>query len=96
MHLVPAPAVRLMKRRVLSRPGINSLVHERELLIPFWDFIILLTASRKEDKESVEREREQWSVFREMFMKSFGSVCKVKTQDPGNFHEEVKSLVTAW
>jgi len=29
MHLVPAPAVRLMKRRVLSRPGINSLVHER-------------------------------------------------------------------
>ena len=28
-----------MKRRVLSRPGINSLVHERELLIPFWDFL---------------------------------------------------------
>ena len=25
MHLVPAPAVRLMKRRVLSRPGVNSL-----------------------------------------------------------------------
>ena len=24
MHLVPAPAVRLMERRVLSRPGINS------------------------------------------------------------------------
>ena len=24
MHLVPAPAVKLMKRRVLSRPGINS------------------------------------------------------------------------
>lgn len=23
MHLVPAPAVRLMKRRVLSRPGVN-------------------------------------------------------------------------
>ena len=23
-HLVPAPAVRLIKRRVLSRPGINS------------------------------------------------------------------------
>ena len=31
MHLVPAPAVRLMKRRVLSRPGVNSLMsfHER-------------------------------------------------------------------
>ena len=27
MHLVPAPAVRLMKSRVLSRPGVNSLVH---------------------------------------------------------------------
>ena len=26
MHLVPAPAVRLMKRRVLSRPGLNSLM----------------------------------------------------------------------
>ena len=27
-HLVPAPAVRLMKSRVLSRPGVNSLVHK--------------------------------------------------------------------
>lgn len=25
-----------------------------------------------------------------------GSVCKVKTQYPENFDEEVKSLVTAW
>ena len=25
-----------------------------------------------------------------------GSVCKVNTQDPENFDEEVKSLVTAW
>ena len=25
-----------------------------------------------------------------------GIVCKVRTQDPENFHEEVKSLVTAW
>ena len=25
MHLVPAPAVRLMKRRVLSRPGVNRV-----------------------------------------------------------------------
>ena len=44
-----------------------------------------MTGENKCWKESVEREREQWSVFREMFMKSFGSVCKVKTQDPGNF-----------
>ena len=27
---------------------------------------------------------------------SFGSVCKVRTQDPENLDEEVKSLVTAW
>ena len=27
---------------------------------------------------------------------SIGSVCKVRTQDPENFDEEVKSLVTAW
>ena len=26
MHLVPAPAVRLMKRRVLSRPGVNDVL----------------------------------------------------------------------
>ena len=26
MHLVPAPAVRLMKRRVSSRPGVYSLM----------------------------------------------------------------------
>ena len=25
-----------------------------------------------------------------------GSVCKVRTQDPENFDEEVKSMVTAW
>ena len=29
MHLVPAPAVRLMKRRVLSRPGLTSEVSKR-------------------------------------------------------------------
>ena len=28
MHLVPAPAVRLMKRRVLSRPGVYSLMFD--------------------------------------------------------------------
>ena len=27
---------------------------------------------------------------------SLGSVCKVRTQDPENLDEEVKSLVTAW
>jgi len=30
-HLVPAPAVRLMKSRVLSRPGVNSLVHKNSI-----------------------------------------------------------------
>jgi len=30
------------------------------------------------------------------FFLVLGSVCKVRTQDPENFDEEVKSLVTAW
>ena len=34
MHLVPAPAVRLMKSRVLSRPGVNSLVHKLNFQTP--------------------------------------------------------------
>ena len=29
-------------------------------------------------------------------LRSLGSVCKVRTQDPENFDEEVKSLLTAW
>ena len=29
-------------------------------------------------------------------IKTRGSVCKVRTQDPENLDEEVKSLVTAW
>ena len=29
-------------------------------------------------------------------MNPFGSGCNVRTQDPENFDEEVKSLVTAW
>ena len=35
MHLVPAPAVRLKKRRVLSRPGVNSLLALGFLFIIF-------------------------------------------------------------
>ena len=30
------------------------------------------------------------------FFRPFGSGCNVRTQDPENFDEEVKSLVTAW
>ena len=36
MHLVPAPAVRLMKRRVLSRPGVNRL------MIIQWSVIVIM------------------------------------------------------
>jgi hypothetical protein len=38
MHLVPAPAVRLMKRRVLSRPGVNSLMSS-----PAWSISLMPT-----------------------------------------------------
>jgi hypothetical protein len=30
MHLVPAPAVKLMKRRVLSRPGVDSVSEKKK------------------------------------------------------------------
>ena len=36
MHLVPAPAVRLMKRRVLSRPGVPFPT----VIILVWDLIV--------------------------------------------------------
>ena len=36
MHLVPAPAVRLKKRRVLSRPGVNSLLALGFLFLHFF------------------------------------------------------------
>ena len=31
-----------------------------------------------------------------MAVNGFGDVCKLRTQDPENFDEEVKSLVSAW
>ena len=46
MHLVPAPAVRLMKRRVLSRPGVNSLmvlIFPTPGLISSFPFLCLLS-----------------------------------------------------
>merc|ERR1712217_443192 len=39
MHLVPAPAVRLKKRRVLSRPGVNSLLAHCLSLLLFYLFV---------------------------------------------------------
>ena len=51
MHLVPAPAVRLMKRRVLSRPGVNSLMvllfHTPGLLTPVFSFLNLQNCYRR-------------------------------------------------
>ena len=37
MHLVPAPAVKPMKRRVLSRPGVDSVMFPR--LLPAWSWV---------------------------------------------------------
>ena len=34
MDLVPAPAVRLMKRRVLSRPGVNQIISSLSVVEP--------------------------------------------------------------
>ena len=43
MDLVPAPAVRLMKRRVLSRPGVNSLMSYAQA----WDGRLVIEMKRK-------------------------------------------------
>ena len=55
MHLVPAPAVRLMKRRVLSRPGVNSLM----VLIFHTPGLLSSFQARARKEEPLERERER-------------------------------------
>ena len=51
----------------------------------------------KEDKSQVNDRKETNNERAiEIWYKWIGSVCKVRTQDPENFDEEVKSLVTAW
>ena len=49
MHLVPAPAVRLMKRRVLSRPGVNSLM------------VLLFLARARVEKEKEKKEEDEFT-----------------------------------
>ena len=44
----------------------------------------------KENQRKDTRDKKDFTWDRQ------GIVCKVRTQDPENFHEEVKSLVTAW
>ena len=41
MHLVPAPAVRLKKRWVLSRPGVNSLLALGFFLSEFYNYLFV-------------------------------------------------------
>ena len=61
MHLVPAPAVRLMKRRVLSRPGVNSLM------------VLIFRAREKEKKREgeddsrLEKEKNHMAAVRNGF-----------------------------
>jgi hypothetical protein len=69
MHLVPAPAVRLMKRRVLSRPGVNSpwphslawswnTRHESTVWMPG------LFVSGTEGEWEIEEESRSWPLSR--------------------------------
>ena len=51
MHLVPAPAERLMKRRVLSRPGVNSLVHSYKKRPTAERFVHEIYTARPVDEE---------------------------------------------
>ena len=56
-----------------------------------WTIQELQTAATKRNRKAPPKRKNEsswWSIP--------GSVCKVRTQDPENFDEEVKSLVTAW
>ena len=57
MHLVPAPAVKLMKGRVLSRPGMKKCLH----------------SSLKLDQEYVSRERRSVCKVRTQDPENLGS-----------------------
>ena len=69
MHLVPAPAVRLMKRRVQSRPGVRQEIHERKRS-PAVRFnnridkaIIKYNISKEEEKySSQEKNRNKYAI----------------------------------
>ena len=50
MHLVPAPAVRLMKSRVLSRPGVNSVLASLSLSLFLLNIEYLLNGLTKDQK----------------------------------------------
>ena len=59
-----------------------------------------MPVDRKEKKEEILGvQRLDLDMLTQTLLPSFflyGSVCKVNTQDPENFDEELKSLVTAW
>ena len=63
MHLVPAPAVRLMKRRVLSRPGVNrGQLHTRSSLFFVFLFSWLIYNGMKCKREISQGNKEQQST----------------------------------
>ena len=84
MDLVPAPAVRLMKRRVLSRPGVNSSrfpIHRCSLFIT----AIILERDRRGEREGKRRdqrhdEQDFYLIFHQLFVRgSVNSVLKGET-----------------
>lgn len=61
--------------------------------------LFLVTVGKEsEGKERKEESRIQrlLAAKKEEKKSNHGSGCNVRTQDPENFDEEVKSLVTAW
>ncbi len=69
---------------------------------PFWVYPLGLSFARAPKTKNVHNVLESkfrvlsWGLTpRVLTFDSLGSVCKVRTQDPENFDEEVKSLVTA-
>ena len=60
MHLVPAPAVKLMKRRVLSRPGVDSVSVVLPQPLVVHSSLLFSRARLEGEKEEKKKDKTAW------------------------------------
>ena len=90
MHLVPAPAVILLKRRVLSRPGAKSLSPCRACLVFDWPLFLFLFTTQCQPHDGTEDKRQEegtvpsWSLqcYRNSSLIVFSFLFLSQTRDP--------------
>jgi hypothetical protein len=75
----------------ISSAGIGNVFLFFFHLLPCCSPLELACEKRRQEPQTQSTHQLLW-IQKEIW----GSVCKVRTQDPENFDEEVKSLVTAW